>query len=384
MEDNTNIITADALIRRAELYLEDKEWDQATEYYQKALDANPESAKAYIGLVLAANNFISEEELAHSEYGFEANKHFEKALRFASPEYKEKLIEYDAENRLYRANSILANASTADDYSKAKDLLISVKDKHDVEGTIEDCAQKEKELREKSFSEETDRLIGSGTAEGLRQAATMFEERDPEKYAERIEELRNQSAKLEAADKAKRKKKKTIIIISIAAAILIPVIILLSFRIAASVRASKIRDNLANVTFKGTMDTDDGFYYGYTNNSLDNSKEYWWNQSEVEIYFMSSGLAELTVHEKKTILAYPSYYYTKPKNVDETYSDLYDYDVSVTLGGDVFLTLTDSYSDTEYVFEVDMDSEYPDKPWWIGISIDDINCSVYNMSFFKN
>lgn len=54
---------ADALTRRGFTFLEDGEWEKAEEYYDKALDLEPETAEAYFGKALAAQRLHSDEEL---------------------------------------------------------------------------------------------------------------------------------------------------------------------------------------------------------------------------------------------------------------------------------------------------------------------------------
>lgn len=54
--------SADSLLRRGELFLEQKEWKSADEYFDKALDISPECAEAYLGKFCATLQQRSPEE----------------------------------------------------------------------------------------------------------------------------------------------------------------------------------------------------------------------------------------------------------------------------------------------------------------------------------
>ena len=52
------------LLKRVSMFLEDEDWTDAEKYCQKALDVNPESAEAYLGLVMAERELQNKEALA--------------------------------------------------------------------------------------------------------------------------------------------------------------------------------------------------------------------------------------------------------------------------------------------------------------------------------
>jgi hypothetical protein len=104
MTDNAGTPSVESLVKRGYLFLEDSDWNKADEYFDRALDANPEHAPAYIGKLCAEMRVRREESLGDykelrqgkkfdkplGEYG-----HFQKALRFADAGYREKLNGYD-------------------------------------------------------------------------------------------------------------------------------------------------------------------------------------------------------------------------------------------------------------------------------------------------
>lgn len=77
--------TVDSMLKRAFLYLEDGEWKDATDYCNRVLDIDPESAEAYVGLLLVDLKLKTEKSLALMTVDFAENKNYSKAIRFASP-----------------------------------------------------------------------------------------------------------------------------------------------------------------------------------------------------------------------------------------------------------------------------------------------------------
>ena len=80
--------TTGALTKRGYIFLEDGEYAQADSYFDKALDENPEDAKAYLGKVLSSLNKSSVEELTDTLVDLNSFKDFERAIRFSSDEEK--------------------------------------------------------------------------------------------------------------------------------------------------------------------------------------------------------------------------------------------------------------------------------------------------------
>ena len=77
-----------SLHKRAVLFLEDKDWDSATEYFDRILDIDPEYAPAYIGKVQVKNQVRREADLARCREPISADPDFQKAVRFADENQK--------------------------------------------------------------------------------------------------------------------------------------------------------------------------------------------------------------------------------------------------------------------------------------------------------
>ena len=86
-------VTADSLLKRAALFLEDSEWDRAGEYADKVLDGDPECARAYQIKLLARMKVRSLGELAETPADFSADPDCQKILRFGSEQEKREITD---------------------------------------------------------------------------------------------------------------------------------------------------------------------------------------------------------------------------------------------------------------------------------------------------
>lgn len=82
------------LMKRAQLFMEDGDWNSANEYLNKVLDENAEYAPAYVGKVQAAMKLRKEAELASCLTVYEYSSDWQKALRFATAEQKKTYAGY--------------------------------------------------------------------------------------------------------------------------------------------------------------------------------------------------------------------------------------------------------------------------------------------------
>jgi len=103
-KDNTGAPSVESLVKRGCLFLEDSDWNKANEYFDKALDINPEHAPAYVGKLCAELMVRREESLGDYNELRQGKKfdkllgeyaNFKKALRFADDSYKKKLNDYE-------------------------------------------------------------------------------------------------------------------------------------------------------------------------------------------------------------------------------------------------------------------------------------------------
>jgi hypothetical protein len=79
------------LLQRVFMFLEDGNWTSADEYCEKVLDLEPTNARAYLGKLMASLRVKTQTQLASSNDPLETNGNFQKALRFADPQFKSEL-----------------------------------------------------------------------------------------------------------------------------------------------------------------------------------------------------------------------------------------------------------------------------------------------------
>jgi hypothetical protein len=96
---NTTGASAEQLIQRGFIFLEDSEWGNANLYFDSALDINPEYAKAYVGKLCVKLRLSAEEKLPQYRKTFGNEADFKKAIRYADDAYRKVLEEYNTVNQ---------------------------------------------------------------------------------------------------------------------------------------------------------------------------------------------------------------------------------------------------------------------------------------------
>ena len=82
-------------MKRGWLALEDSDWKKANEYFDNALNIDAEYAPAYMGMLCAELQVKNEEDLANHKEPLDNMPNYNKALRFADPDSRTKMIEYN-------------------------------------------------------------------------------------------------------------------------------------------------------------------------------------------------------------------------------------------------------------------------------------------------
>lgn len=96
-------VSVASLKKRAFLFLEQGEFGSASQYFERALDQNPEDSESYWGKLLAKLECHNEEELENVNVPIKEMQNFQMAVRFGTEEQKEKYQRYNdlIEARLY-------------------------------------------------------------------------------------------------------------------------------------------------------------------------------------------------------------------------------------------------------------------------------------------
>lgn len=146
---SSNVATTDSLIKRAQHFVEDSKWDEAKEYYNKVLDIDPESSRAYLLATMVDVKATNERELIEYKGNLSENPNFIKAIRYASGEEKEyidslkKTIEEDKKNKAYNRAVELMQSNLEIKVKEAIKLFGEIKDDfEDVSEKIDECSKK--------------------------------------------------------------------------------------------------------------------------------------------------------------------------------------------------------------------------------------------------
>ena len=87
-------VNVSKLLERVSLFLEDGDWQSATEYCERVLDADPRNAMAYLGKLMAQLHVRSRERLADCAQPFDGNSDYKKIMRFGDEKLRAELQGY--------------------------------------------------------------------------------------------------------------------------------------------------------------------------------------------------------------------------------------------------------------------------------------------------
>lgn len=221
-----------SLHKRAVLFLEDGDWDSASEYFDRILDIDPEYAPAYIGKVQVKNKVRKEDGLARCAEPLKENSDYQKALRFADEQQKaiyagynraiEERLDRECKEAIYREADALEKRAAVE-----ADFLAAAK-KYDAAGEIRDAKERAANCRAKAVSarqaaerqaEEYKKQLEREREERKRKEEQARIEAERKAEQERIEA--EKLARIERIEAEKRKKRNKIIAVVIAAAVLV-------------------------------------------------------------------------------------------------------------------------------------------------------------------
>ena len=225
---------ADNLMKRVYLYLEDEDFEKASEYIDKVLDVDAEYAPAYVAQVLVAKKLTKEANLTILRASIDDDPTWKKALRFANEEQKQRYLGYAKqinENEVYdkeqkkkqaeltvkkeQYDRALAEISKGN-YFWAMMILHQLNGYKDAEKLMRQCldkykeellqkeqeqrktlAEKEQEQKETAkWAEELQMQINRLNAE-IDQLHGLFSAKKKQKLQEEVENLLNEQKQLE-------------------------------------------------------------------------------------------------------------------------------------------------------------------------------------------
>ena len=228
------------LLKRAFLFLEDGDWQEADVYCEKVLDIDPENAQAYLGKLMAELNVRRRDELKNCAEPFDGSGNYQKAFRFGDASLKEQLNgciafinernETARKTGIYNdAVKIMNSASTEAQFNAATEKFRTIPGFKDADALAEECLEKA-EISRKDKIYASAKSCEDGTVSGYKCAAAIYQQIAGWKDADerRLEAERKAEEQRIAAEKAKQKTKKIIKIAAPAVCVCIAFAILLT------------------------------------------------------------------------------------------------------------------------------------------------------------
>ena len=167
------------LLRRAFLFLEDGEFDNASEYAEKVLDINPECAEAYVVKLLIEFDLKKLSDLAQCKSPISDSHNYQKAIRFASPEYRETIEGYNdviiKQIDTARKDEVYARGVELmkfDRYDEAIQYFQKIPTYKDSTQKVDDCKKLAETERRDGIYQRATQLLDAGQFD---EAARLFE-----------------------------------------------------------------------------------------------------------------------------------------------------------------------------------------------------------------
>ena len=226
------------LLKRAFLFLEDGEWDEADAYCEKVLDQEPENAEAYLGKLMAELHIRRQDDIAECSDPLDRSNYYQKILRFGSESLQSKIrkdndaIYRRAEEALRQENyqsAILAmkTAKSETDFKAAAELFEKTPDYLDSSVFATQCLEKAELCRKDGIYQYAKQAMNTTyryATDELEQALSLFQKipgyQDADTLVEtcrkRIQEIEEEKDQQQVAYESKRTRNKKIAIAIIA------------------------------------------------------------------------------------------------------------------------------------------------------------------------
>ena len=238
------------LLERAFMFLEDGKWDDANEYCEKVLDADPKNARAYLGKLMAELRTRTENNLKNLGEPFDNNSNYSKAIRFGDEKLVAKLKDDNdfirERNKNLRlsgiysdAQSIMNGAKTEREYLNAAKKFESIPEFKDSKELAKECKEKAEICRKDSLYASAKAKMNGESIDGYESAIKTFDSirgwKDADEQIEickqKIEEIKEEAKRKAEAERIAMKKsaersKKALAVITIAVCVCVAMAIL--------------------------------------------------------------------------------------------------------------------------------------------------------------
>ncbi len=232
------------LLKRAFMFLEDGNWQEADAYCEKVLDIDPENAQAYLGKLMAELKVRRQENLKNCTDPFTYSGNYRKAVRFGGAAMKEQLDGYitfinkrnenDRKMGIYNdAVKVMTSAHTEAVFKGAAEKFRTISGFKDADVLAEECLEKAEISRKDAIYDSARQEMAADKIAGYESAIVSFRTisgwRDAEEQIalcqKRIEEIKakeeadrlemqRQAEKKRIADEIAAKKRKKVITIA--------------------------------------------------------------------------------------------------------------------------------------------------------------------------
>ena len=240
---NTNVAP---LLKRAFIFLEDGNWEDANAYCEKVLDQDPENAQAYLGKLMVELHVHSQDELLNCDEPFDENNNFRKAVRFGDDALVSTLNDYVSQIKERNENarltgiynsavSAMHKANSEAEYKAVAEKLKTIPGFHNADSLVEQCLDNAEVARKETIYKSGRHRMTLNTINSYKDAIVFFQSisdwRDSEEQInvcqEKIEEIkakeeanrlvreREEQERRFAAEKAARKRKTMAIVMRI-------------------------------------------------------------------------------------------------------------------------------------------------------------------------
>lgn len=177
--DNIDKKATDAiqpLLTRANMFLEDANWEKVDQYAERILDSYPECAEAYLLKLMAQLRAQNIYDLIKRDNGFENNINFQRFLQYADETNAEqvKLLKYEP---IYiRAVELLKYAKGEGACNEAKKMFRTIPEYKDANEQIKECEIKKEKLKEEKYYDLVKKFNGARTSDDFTNILFKFYE----------------------------------------------------------------------------------------------------------------------------------------------------------------------------------------------------------------
>ena len=158
--------TVENLMKRARIFLEDGDFDNANTYLEKVLDLDAEYAPAYVGKLCIKLKLRHEEELGEQKHSLDMYNEWKKAMHYASDNqrkcyrcYAEQAEKKEKEQQLEEAYSQAQKAMAGHNFFLAIKLFKKLGQYADSEDQLQICMDECRKILETRKSERSSELV---------------------------------------------------------------------------------------------------------------------------------------------------------------------------------------------------------------------------------